>query len=86
MTTSQFRNIVTGPDGNINLAEAALLIAAPEYPDLNINACLQQLDDMATVCRGRLGPSPGAARTLAMLGEFLFHDLGFQRSVRSRPE
>lgn len=83
MRATHFRNIVTGPDGNINLAEAALLIAAQEYPDLDIGACLQQLDDMASVCRGRLGPSPGHVRTLATLGEFLFHDLGFQGDLQT---
>lgn len=78
-----FQNIVSGPDGNINLAEAALLIAAPEYPGLDINACLQQLDDMATVCRGRLGPSPGPARTLVTLGEYLFRDSGFHGDLKT---
>ncbi|OGT80479.1 MAG: hypothetical protein A3H91_14230 [Gammaproteobacteria bacterium RIFCSPLOWO2_02_FULL_61_13] len=75
--------MVSGPDRNINLAEAALLIAAPEYPDLDINACLQQLDDMATVCRGRLGPSPDSARTLTALGEHLFLDVGFKGDLQT---
>ena len=78
-----FQNIVSGPDRNINLVEAALLIAAPEYPDLDINACLQQLDDMATVCRGRLGPSPDSARTLTTLGEHLFLDVGFKGDLQT---
>ena len=80
---THFQNIVSGPDRNINLAEAALLIAAPEYPDLDISACLQQLDDMATVCRGRLGPSPDPARTLLTLREYLFQDFGFQGDLQT---
>lgn len=78
-----FQNIVSGPDRNINLAEAALLIAAPEYPELDLNACLQQVDDMATVCRGRLGRSPDPARTLTTLGEYLFQDLGFKGDLQT---
>ena len=78
-----FQNIVSGPDRNINLAEAALLIAAPEYPELDLNACLQQVDDMATVCRGRLGRSPDPARTLKSLGEYLFQDLGFKGDLQT---
>ena len=78
-----FQNIVSGPDRNINLAEAALLIAAPEYPELDLNACLQQVDDIATVCRGRLGRSPDPARTLTTLGEYLFQDLGFKGDLQT---
>ncbi|MBI1732327.1 MAG: tetratricopeptide repeat protein [Gammaproteobacteria bacterium] len=83
MTATNFQNIVSGPDGNINLAQAALLIAAPEYPDLNMDACLQQLDDMATVCRGRLTMPGAQPQALAALGEYLFRDLGFRGDLRT---
>lgn len=76
--TARFTEIVSGPDANINLAAAALAIAAPEYPGLDESGCLQELDDMATVCRGRLGVGAGPAQTLAVLGEFLFRELGFR--------
>lgn len=81
--SARFEEIVSGPDGNINLAEAALLIAAPEYPGLDIAASLQQLDDMATVCRARIAPDAGAARTLAVLGEYLFEELGFRGDLHT---
>ncbi len=83
MQETRFRKVVSVADGNFNLAEAALLIAAPEYPGLDINACLQSLDDMATVCRGRLGSSPGHAQTLVALGDFLFRDLGFHGDLKT---
>jgi regulator of sirC expression with transglutaminase-like and TPR domain len=81
--TARFEEIVSGPDGNINLAEAALLVAAPEYPGLDIAASLQLLDDMATVCRARIAPDASAARTLAALGEYLFHELGFRGDLHT---
>lgn len=81
--TARFGEIVSGPDGDINLAAAALAIAAPEYPGLDRDACLQQLDDMATVCRARLGADAGTARTLAVLGEYLFQELGFHGDLRT---
>ncbi len=83
LKATAFQNIVSGPDRNINLAEAALLIAAPEYPGLDLSACLQQLDDMATVCRGRLGSSPDAAHTLTALGGYLFRDLGYKGDLQT---
>ena len=41
--TERFRQMVAGPDETINLAEAALLIAAAEYPGLDVDACLPGL-------------------------------------------
>ncbi len=75
--TARFAEIVSGPDANINLAAAALAIAAPEYPGLDEAACLAQLDDMAAVCRGRLAADAAPARTLAVLGEVLFREQRF---------
>lgn len=81
--TARLAEIVSGPDAGINLAAAALAVAAPEYPGLDAESCLQQLEDMATVCRLRLGDEPGMARKLAVLGEYLFHDLGFQGDLQN---
>ena len=43
----RFRKIVSGPDENINLAEAALLVAAGEYPDLDINGYLARINELS---------------------------------------
>ncbi|HJT55535.1 MAG TPA: transglutaminase-like domain-containing protein [Ktedonobacteraceae bacterium] len=44
---SAFEALITGEDTAIDLAKAALLIAAEEYPDLNIAHYLTQLDMLA---------------------------------------
>ena len=43
----RFAAIVSNADEAINLAEAALLIAQEEYPDLDVSACLARLDRTA---------------------------------------
>ena len=50
----RFARIVAGADESINVAEAALLVAAEEYRDLDVDAYLSQLDDMATILKRRL--------------------------------
>jgi regulator of sirC expression with transglutaminase-like and TPR domain len=42
-----FENLITGEDSAIDLARAALLIAAEEYPDLDIAHYIAQLDLLA---------------------------------------
>ena len=55
----RFRQIVEGPEESINLAEAALLIASEEYPDLDVSRYLAQIDRMADTVKQRLRPEPG---------------------------
>jgi regulator of sirC expression with transglutaminase-like and TPR domain len=47
----QFQRIVHLPDERIDLAEAALLVAAEEYADLDVGACLARLDRLAEAAR-----------------------------------
>ncbi len=61
-----------------DLAEGALLIAAHEYPGLDIEACLQRLRDMADALRKRLRPDISPSETLIALNHYLFQELGFR--------
>jgi regulator of sirC expression with transglutaminase-like and TPR domain len=74
---TRFQQIVCGPDEAINLAEAALLVAAEEYRDLDIAAYLARLDDMAATLKRRLRPDISPADTIVALNRFLFDELGF---------
>lgn len=69
--------IVAAPDENINLAEAALTIAAEEYRELDINAYLSQIDEMGATLRRRLWPDISTGDTLRALNHYLFDELGF---------
>ena len=63
------------PSAEADLAELALLVAQEEYPDVDVEATLAELDAMAYDVRPRL-LGPLAAR-VAGLGRYLFHELGF---------
>ncbi len=66
--TERFTRLVEGPEAELALDEAALLIAAHAYPDLDIDRELARLDDLAAGC-------PEA--TLDGWRQHLFVDLGF---------
>jgi len=74
----RFADMVSGPDEYINLAEAALLIARGEYPDLDPAHYLHRLDFLAGQCGARLGPGPSAADVVARLNGYLFGEAGFR--------
>ena len=73
----RFRQMVSGPDEAIDLAEAALLIASEEYRDLDIAAYLGRLDEMAAALRRRLRADISPADTIIALNRFLFEEQGF---------
>ncbi len=73
----RFRQVVSGPDEAINLAEAALLIATEEYRDLDIAAYLARLDQLAATLKRRLRPDIGPADTIIALNRFLFEEHAF---------
>jgi regulator of sirC expression with transglutaminase-like and TPR domain len=69
--------IVKQPEESLNLAEAALLIAADEYPDLDIDGYLVKLDDLAQAVRGTMPNEAGLEETVVALNNFLFVEQGF---------
>lgn len=73
----RLHELVRGPDQDLDLAEAALLLAKSEYPALDIPAYLAQLDDLAARLRERLPGSADLEQRLVSLNEFLFEELGF---------
>jgi regulator of sirC expression with transglutaminase-like and TPR domain len=68
----------SGEATTADLAEGALLIAAHEYPELDIDACLRQLQDMADTLRKRLRPDISPSETLIALNHYFFDELGFR--------
>jgi regulator of sirC expression with transglutaminase-like and TPR domain len=73
----RFGRIVSGADNEINLAEAALLIAAEEYRALDIPRYLTKLDDMAATLKRRLRADISQADTIIAMNRYLFEELGF---------
>jgi regulator of sirC expression with transglutaminase-like and TPR domain len=66
-----------------NLAEACLLIAADEYPRLDVAACIATLDAMAATVRRRLASDAFPEQQLAALNHHLFSELNFRGNTES---
>ncbi len=73
---AEFAAAVGGPDGEIRLARAALLIAAPEHSGLDVDKYLARLDDLADTALAARRAADALSR-LHRLREFLFEELGF---------
>ena len=76
-----FERVTEGRDAEIPLAEAALVIASDEYPELDVAAALAQLDAMAEELRPRLPLSRRGMETIAALNAYLFGELGFHGNL-----
>lgn len=72
----RFAQLVSGPEEELDLAEAALLIAQEEHPELDVTAYLRQLDALAAAVRARLPESPSPADIIQGLNVQLFREEG----------
>ena len=73
----QFVDLAESSDSGIDLATAALLIAAAEYPDLNIASQMGVLDSLSAGAAKRLGEDRDPLFTVNTLSEYLFDEIGF---------
>lgn len=73
----RFAAVAQLPDAQIDLAEAALWVAAEEYEDLDVAAYLERIDalaaDAAPLVEARVSP----VERIAELNSYLFHGRGF---------
>lgn len=66
-----FAHMVQRPEHELDLARAALFIAEPEYPDLQIEHYIDQLDELAELLRPAIRHlDDGTDRALALAREF----------------
>ncbi|MBI4671391.1 MAG: transglutaminase family protein [Chloroflexi bacterium] len=72
-----FERVTGMPEAEINLAEAALILAADEYPDLDVSRYLAQLDAMAQALLPRLPTPREPHAAIAALNAYLFRELKF---------
>lgn len=74
----ELEKILLQPDAQINLAEAALMVARLEYPDLDVEHYLQKVQALGEEIRHRLPESPSAGDALNQLNQVLFVEKRFQ--------
>ncbi len=75
---ARFAEIAALPDGQIDLAEASLWIAAEEQPGLDPAPWLRRLDEMADRLRPRLESTPGDLGRVGALAGFLADEVGLR--------
>ncbi|TVP53680.1 MAG: hypothetical protein EA351_14740 [Gemmatimonadales bacterium] len=74
----RFATAVDHPDHKVNLAEAALLVAQEEYPQLSVERYLSRLDALAEEVQDRLANETAPLVVFQELIETLFVRNGFQ--------
>ena len=76
----QFVSIADSGGDEMDLATTALLIAATEYPQLDIAHELDVLDSLAAGASHRLGQQRDPIFSINTLSEYLFDEVGFRGS------
>jgi regulator of sirC expression with transglutaminase-like and TPR domain len=77
----RWKQIVAAPEEEIDLAEAALVVAAHEYSGLDVLAYRTRLDELGDVLKRRLRGDIGPTERLIALNRYLFDELGFRGNV-----
>ena len=75
---SRFARLVGRRESAIDLAEAALLIAQDAYPNLDVDAYLRQLDDLADPLRAGWREYAPLPELVEALNGHLFGEVGFR--------
>ena len=78
----RWQRLAASPPQNVSLAEGALLIAADEYRDLDVDAYLGQLDRMGETLHRRLRSDISTTEALLALNRYLFDELGFSGNAK----
>ena len=74
---------LVGDDDQLPLLEAAVSIAQDEYPDLDVQTVLGDVDQLLARLRRRCPVDAGPLQRLRALNQFFFRDLGFGGNVNN---
>lgn len=74
---------LVGDDDSLPLLEAATAIAQDEYPDLDVQEVLGDVDQLLARLRRRCAEDADALQRLRALNQFFFRDLGFGGNVNN---
>ena len=78
----RFLEMIQRPDAEIDLARAALIVAAENDPLLDVDAEMAKLDRWAAELSRRIDPQWNSLQRLARLRTFMYEELGFKGDVR----
>ncbi len=77
----QYFSSLVQSDEHFPLLEAAISLAQDEYPDLDVEQVLGDVDQLLARLRRRLPADAPALQRLRALNQFFFHDLSFGGNV-----
>ena len=80
-TTLGYFATLTQDDDQFPLLEAAASLAQDEYPDLDVQQVLGEVDQLLARLRRRVSADASALQRLQQLNRFFFRDLGFGGNV-----
>ena len=75
--------MLVGDDDALPLFEAAVSVAQDEYPDLDVQQVLGDVDQMVARLRRRCPADAGPMQRLRLLNQFFFRDMGFGGNVNN---
>ncbi|HEY7679776.1 MAG TPA: transglutaminase-like domain-containing protein [Terriglobia bacterium] len=78
----RLREVMRQPEERISLAEAALLIAAFEYTDLDPVRYIRRLDQMAGAVAARVPERTDPLGVISQINRFLFEEEGFRGNTQ----
>jgi len=79
----RFAALASAPESELDLATGALLIAAEEYPQLQLGPYLRQLDLLAERVHDRLGDETAPLVIFQELNRVLFEEEGFRGNIEA---
>ena len=82
-TPLDFFAALVGDEDQLPLMEAAVAIAQDEYPEMDIQQVLGDVDQLLARLRRRLTPEAPPLQRLRALNQFFFRDLGFGGNVNN---
>lgn len=80
-TALEYFAALVADDASLPLTEAAIAIALDDYPGLDVQRVLAQIDRLARTLRERLPADASAVQKLRLLNRYFFQDLGFAGNV-----
>lgn len=82
-TPLQYFAALVGDDEDIPLFEAAVSLAQDEYPELDVQQVLGDVDQLLARVKRRLPADAPALQRLRVLNQFFFNELGFGGNVNN---
>jgi regulator of sirC expression with transglutaminase-like and TPR domain len=80
-TPLQYFASLVAEDSGLALLEAAVSIAQDEYPELDVQSVLSEIDTLAAKLKARVPADAAAVQRLRLLNRYFYRELGFAGNV-----